>query len=151
MPNVPPSADVFVCYSSKNREWVHHTLLSNLRAHDVETIIDFIDFEIGVPIEQNIVNGIYGSRKTIFVLSKDSLRSYYARKELSQALAAGKRTGHQVIVILYEKCKVPEEISNIVYLDWTDESKRDNFWEKLYDAVQKPLKHEDAQSYCTRT
>ena len=117
-------------------------LFSNLRAQNFETFIDFVDFEIGLPIHENIVNGIYGCRKTIFVLSKDSLKSYYARTELSQALAAGRQTGHQIIVILYEKCKVPEEISNIVYLDWTDEEKRSNFWEKLYEAVRKPLDNE---------
>jgi hypothetical protein len=76
------------------------------------------------------------------VLSKDSLRSYYARTELSQALAARRQTGHQVLVILYEKCKVPEEISNIVYLDWTDGEKRDHFWQKLYEAVRKPLENQ---------
>jgi hypothetical protein len=121
---------------------VQNTLLQNLRAQNFETFIDFIDFEIGLSIEKNIVNGIYGSRKTIFVLSKDSLRSYYARSELSQALAAGRQTGHQVLVILYEKCKVPKEISNIVYLDWVDEKKRHNFWEKLYEAVRRPLANE---------
>ncbi|XP_028409632.1 hemicentin-1-like [Dendronephthya gigantea] len=142
IPDVPQSKDVFVCYSSKNQEWVHGTLLSNLRAQNFETFIDFIDFEIGLPIHQNIVNGIYGSRKTIFVLSKDSLKSYYARTELGQALAASCRTGHQVIVILYEKCKVPDEISDIVYLDWTDEEKRDHFWQKLYDAIRTPLANE---------
>ena len=76
------------------------------------------------------------------MLSKDSLRSYYARSELSQALAAGRQTAHQVLVILYEKCKVPEEISNIVYLDWVDERKRDKFWQKLYEAVRRPLDNE---------
>ena len=121
---------------------MQNTLLQNLRAQNFETFIDFIDFEIGLSIEKNIVNGIYGSRKTIFVLSKDSLRSYYARSELSQALAAGRQTGHQVLVILYEKCKVPKEISNIVYLDWVDEKKRHNFWEKLYEAVRRPLANE---------
>lgn len=142
IPDVPQSKDVFVCYSSKNREWVHGTLFANLRAQDFETFIDFKDFEIGLPIHQNIVNGIYRSRKTIFVLSKESSKSFYARTELSQALAAERQTRHQVIVILYEKCNVPEEISNIVYLDWTDEEKRDTFWIKLYDALRKPLENE---------
>mgnify|MGYP002803984866 CR=1 FL=1 len=146
IPDIPRSKDVFVCYSSKNREWVHNTLLQNLRAQNFETFIDFIDFEIGLSIEKNIVNGIYGSRKTIFVLSKDSLRSYYARSELSQALAAGRQTGHQVLVILYEKCKVPEEISNIVYLDWVNERKRDKFWEKLYEAVRRPLENDEVKA-----
>ena len=134
---------MFVCYSSKNREWVQSTLLANLRAQHFETFIDFRDFEIGLPIHQNIVNGIYGSRKTIFVLSKDSLKSYYARTELSQALAAERQTRHRVIVILYERCKVPEEISDTVYLDWTDEEKRENFWRKLYDALRKPSANEE--------
>ena len=133
---------MFVCYSSKNRAWVHGTLFANLRAQDFQTFIDFKDFEIGLPIHQNIVNGIYGSRRTIFVLSKDSLKSFYARTELNQALAAERQTRHQVIVILYEKCEVPKEISDIVYLDWTDEKNRDIFWRKLYDALRKPLENE---------
>lgn len=70
------------------------------------------------------------------------MKSYYARTELGQALAASWRTPHQVIVILYEKCKVPDEISDIVYLDWTDEERRNHFWEKLYDAIRAPLESE---------
>lgn len=127
-----------MCYSSKNRDWVHNTLLANLREQHFQTFVDFVDFEIGISIHENIVKGIYGSRKTIFVLSKDSIKSYYARSELSQALNAGRKTGrHQVIVVLYEKCKLPVEIANIVYLDWTAEEKRDQFWEKLYQAIRK--------------
>lgn len=103
--------------------------------------IDFVDFEIGKTIDDNIVKGIYASRKTLFVLSKDSLKSLYARKELFHALAAGK-TGHQVLVILYEKCKAPAEIAGIVYLDWTDDEHRDRFWERLYDAIRRPLPNE---------
>lgn len=133
--------DVFVCYSSKNREWVHATLFPNLRSQDFQVFIDFVDFEIGKTIDENIVKGINGSRKTLFILSKDSLKSFYARKELYHALAAGK-TGHQVLVILYEKCKAPAEIAEFVYLDWTDEKNRDRFWERLYSAVRRPLPNE---------
>jgi hypothetical protein len=132
---------VFVCYSSKNRSWVHEILLPKLKSQHFKVFIDFVDFEIGKTIDDNIVKGIYGSRKTLFILSKDSLKSLYARKELYHALAAGK-TGHQVLVILYEKCKAPAEIANIVYLDWTDEKNTDRFWERLYSAIRKPLANE---------
>lgn len=141
IPDTPLSNDVFVCYSSKNRQWVHDTLLVNLNKQNFKTFIDFIDFEAGLAISDNIANAIYGSRKTIFVLSNDSLKSFYARAELRQALAAGK-TGHQVIVLMYEKCKIPSEITHIVYLDWTDEKNRDKFWEKLYRAIRRPLAYE---------
>lgn len=140
-PEMPRSKDVFVCYSSKNRQWVHDTLLANLKEQGFQIFIDFLDFEVGLDIQENIVNGIYGSRKTVFVLSRHSLKSFYARKELHQALAAGK-TGHQVIVIMYEKCKVPAEITHMVYLDWTDENNRDQFWGKLYRAILRPLVNE---------
>ena len=135
------SKDVFVCYSSKNRSWVHEILFPKLKSQHFKVFIDFDDFEIGKTIDDNIVKGIYESRKTLFILSKDSLKSLYARKELYHALAAGK-TGHQVLVILYEKCKAPAEIANIVYLDWTDEKNKDRFWERLYSAIRKPLANE---------
>jgi hypothetical protein len=142
-PKEPRSKDVFVCYSSKNRQWVHDILFPKLKSQDFKVFIDFVDFEIGKTIDDNIVKGIHGSRKTLFILSKDSLKSLYARKELYHALAAGK-TGHQVLVILYEKCKAPALIANIVYLDWTDEKNRDRFWERLYNAIRKPLANEIA-------
>ena len=140
-PKVSRSKDVFVCYSSKNRYWVHEILFPKLKSQHFKVFIDFEDFEIGKTIDDNIVKGIYESRKTLFILSKDSLKSLYARKEIYHALAAGK-TGHQVLVILYEKCKAPAEIANIVYLDWTDEKNKNRFWERLYSAIRKPLPNE---------
>ena len=120
---------------------MHDTLFPRLKSQHFKVFIDFVDFEVGKSIDDNIVEGIYGSRKTLFILSKDSLKSFYARKELFHALAAGK-TGHQVLVILYEKCKAPAEVAGIVYLDWTDEEQRDRFWDRLYDAIRRPLPNE---------
>ena len=120
---------------------MHETLFEKLKSQDFKVFIDFVDFEIGKTIDDNIVKGIYESRKTLFILSKDSLKSLYARKELYHALAAGK-TGHQVLVILYEKCKAPPEIADIVYLDWSDEQNKDRFWDKLYTAIKRPLPNE---------
>lgn len=122
---------------------MHEILFPKLKSQDFKVFIDFIDFEIGTTIDDNIVKGINGCRKTLFVLSKDSLKSLYARKELYHALAAGK-TGHQVLVILYEKCRAPPEIADIVYLDWTDEINRVRFWERLYKAIKRPLPNESA-------
>ena len=142
IPDVPRTNDVFICYSSKNKTWVCETLRRNLDAEKFQTKVDK-DFEPGVDIHENVINAIYGSRKTIFVLSKDSLKSYKARTNLRQALVAG-RTGHEVIVILYEKCKVPVEIRNKqIYLDWTDEGHREMFWDKLYRAIRRPLRDEN--------
>lgn len=142
-PKLPRSKDVFVCYSSKNKDWVHNTLFPKLKTQDFKVFIDFIDFEIGKTIDDNMIRGIYGSRKTLFILSKDSLKSIFAMKELYHALAAGK-TGHQVLTILYEKCKTPAAVSNLVYLDWTDEEKKERFWERLFNAIRRPLANEIA-------
>ena len=139
--HLPRCNDVFICYSSKNSEWVQGTLHPKLIAQEFRTLIDFIDFEIGRAIHENIIDAIYKSRKTVFVLSSHSLKSFYARRELHQALAAG-TTGHQVIVVQYEKCQMPVEIVHAVHVDWTDEKKRDKFWEKLFNAIRAPLSNE---------
>ena len=121
---------------------MHNILFPRLQEQEFQVFIDIQNFEGGIAIEDNIMEGIYGSRKTVFVLSKDSLKSYFARRELRQALSAEK-TGHQVIVVLYEKCKVPAETTHLGYfLDWTDEKNRGKFWEQLYHAIRKPLPHE---------
>ncbi|XP_065655016.1 toll-receptor-related 1 isoform X3 [Hydra vulgaris] len=124
--------DVFISYSSQNREWVKNTLLFELEKRNIRVCIDFRDFVVGEYISKNILDGMHNSRKTIVVISSDYLKSYYCIEELQTA-----SQGHSVISIMIEKCKLPhylkQQLSKNQVFKWED---NERFWENLVLAVR---------------
>ena len=127
--------DVFICYSSTDRDWVRCTLLQELEARSVKACIDFRDFEVGGFIVQNIADAIYRSRKTIAVLSPDFIHSVWCKHELQMALS--RIENHQVIPILFKDCEVPQTLMNRTYLDWSNPDVQPHFWDQIVRAIGK--------------
>ncbi|XP_012566864.2 toll-receptor-related 1 isoform X1 [Hydra vulgaris] len=124
--------DVFISYSSQNREWVKNTLLFELEKRNISVCIDFRDFVVGEYISKNILDGMYNSRKTIVVISSDYLKSNYCKEELQTA-----SQGHSVIFIMIEKCKLPrylkQQLSKNQVFEWDD---NERFWKNLILAIR---------------
>jgi len=60
---------LFISYSSKDFGWVTDNLISILEKHSIDYSIHSRDFEIGIPIVQNMADSVYGSRQ-VWVLQK---------------------------------------------------------------------------------
>ncbi|XP_063050313.1 toll-like receptor 13 [Engraulis encrasicolus] len=78
--------DAFISYNSQDERWVHRELLPNLETEQGWRLcLHHRDFEPGKPIIDNIVEGIYSSRKTICVVTRDYLGSEWCSREIQVA------------------------------------------------------------------
>ncbi|KAJ8306686.1 hypothetical protein KUTeg_015727 [Tegillarca granosa] len=66
---------------------------------------------VGVDVSENILTGIYASRKTI--VKKDTL-----------------------ILIKHDKCKVPRKLMGKTFLDWACYKERPYFWKRLFQSIK---------------
>ncbi|KAI7806435.1 toll-like receptor 21 [Triplophysa rosa] len=77
--------DAFVSYNSADENWVMEQLLPNLEGSSFRLCLHHRDFELGWDIVDNIVAAVYGSRKTICVVSQSFLRSEWCSLEIQLA------------------------------------------------------------------
>lgn len=79
--------DAFVSYNSSDEQWVMDQLLPNLEGNgsSFKLCLHHRDFELGRDIVDNIVSAVYGSRKTICVVSRNFLRSEWCSLEIQLA------------------------------------------------------------------
>ncbi|XP_061771050.1 toll-like receptor 21 [Nerophis ophidion] len=79
--------DAFISYNSNDEEWVMEQLLPNLEGNgsSFKLCLHHRDFEPGRDIVDNIVTAVYGSRKTICVVSRNFLQSEWCSLEIQLA------------------------------------------------------------------
>src|SRR5258707_14644098 len=73
--------DVFVSYSSKDKEWVRGELLKRIEAAGLKAFIDFRDFTRGAPSIKEMERGVVECRKTLLVLTPNYIESEWAEIE----------------------------------------------------------------------
>ncbi|KYO40869.1 Toll-like receptor 21 precursor isoform A [Alligator mississippiensis] len=77
--------DAFVSYNSADEAWVLQDLVPQLEGAGLCLCLHHRDFRLGRSIVDNIVDGIYSSRKTVCVLSRRYLRSEWCSLEIQLA------------------------------------------------------------------
>ncbi|XP_071149837.1 interleukin-1 receptor accessory protein-like 1-B [Mytilus edulis] len=131
--------DVFISYSSEDEKWVKETLFTKLVQNGYHVNIDFKDFVPGMAIAENVMDSIYKSRKTVVVMSKNFLKSMWGQFELQQAHNRAISQRKDVLILIkYGKCKVPAKLMGKTFLDFTDKTIAQHFWQRFYDAIGKP-------------
>ncbi|XP_052079934.1 interleukin-1 receptor accessory protein-like 1-B isoform X2 [Mytilus californianus] len=131
--------DVFISYSSEDEKWVKETLFTNLVQNGYHVNIDFKDFVPGMAIAENVMDSIYKSRKTVVVMSKNFLKSMWGQFELQQAHNRAISQRKDVLILIkYGKYKVPAKLIGKTFLDFTDKTIAQHFWQRFYDAIGKP-------------
>ncbi len=131
--------DVFISYSSANKDWVRKDLLSALEKAGLKVCIDFRDFQVGKPALKNMRDSILESRHTLLVLTDAYLSSGWTEFEnlLAQTLDPANRKT-RVVPMLKEKCDLPLEISYLTYVNFCDPDDWDIAWKQLFDALGAP-------------
>jgi tetratricopeptide (TPR) repeat protein len=131
--------DVFISYSSANKDWVRKDLLSALEKAGLKVCIDFRDFQVGKPAIKNMRDSILESRHTLLVLTEAYLNSGWADFEnmLSQTIDPANRKT-RIVPMLKEKCKLPLEIGHLTYVNFLDPDDWDIAWKQLFDSLGKP-------------
>lgn len=131
--------DVFLSYSSQNKDWVRGDLLCQLDAAGLKTFIDFRDFEPGAPSINEMERGVLTSRRTLLVLTPAYINSEWTEFEnlMLQTLDPANRA-RRLIPLLKERCELPLRIRMLTYVDFTDGSDLDLAWKKLLNGLSAP-------------
>ncbi|XP_065143519.1 toll-like receptor 22 [Paramisgurnus dabryanus] len=78
--------DAFISYNIHDEPWVMEKLLPELEGDQGwKLCLHHRDFEPGKPIMDNIIDGIYSSRKTICVITRNYLKSNWCSSEVQVA------------------------------------------------------------------
>ncbi|KAK2152747.1 hypothetical protein LSH36_320g05002 [Paralvinella palmiformis] len=150
--------DAFVSYHQKDIEWVIGVLLPEVEgceANQMRLCLHHRDFEPGAPIEENIVQSIKNSRKTLLVVSRQFLTSHWCHFEIQMARTKSFDIGRDVIVpILIEPAleimkdpNLSKTLLNIfrrrTYLEWPsdplDQAARIAFRDSLHRVLRCPI------------
>ncbi len=142
----PPSEDqfeydVFISYSSKDKQWVRGELLHALEERGLRVIIDFRDFRPGAPSIKEIERAVLSSRKTLLILTPDYLASQWTEFEnlLLQTLEPSNQT-LRLIPLLKEKCDLPLRLRMLTYVNFIDPDDWAIAWRQLLFALgAKPI------------
>ena len=136
--------DVFVSYSFMDSDWVEERLMKPLEGLDppYNLCLHERDFQVGIPICDNITRAIEGSKCTLVVVSRNWLESDWCQFEfrVAHCLATVEKKS-RLIVLLKEKIPADEikgdlelYIKTFTYLDSTNKL----FWPRLLTDLPEP-------------
>ncbi|XP_035512646.1 toll-like receptor 13 [Morone saxatilis] len=144
---VPNHYDAFISYNTHDEPWVIRELLPKLEGEQGWRLcLHHRDFEPGRAIIDNITDSIYGSRKTICVISRKYLESEWCSKEIQMASFRLFDERKDVLILVFLEDIPTIELSPFhrmrrllkrqTYLSWPQaEEHPELFWEKLRQAL----------------
>ena len=147
--------DAFVAYHQDDIRWIKDELIKNteqIDEHPLKLILHHRDFLLGTIIEENIVQSIRCSRRTLLLISSQFLVSNWCQFEVQMARAESFDIGRDVVIaVLLEPVSVlirapgmSTIVQNILkkrtYVEWPDnEEERVDFWKRLREAIRKSV------------
>jgi predicted nucleotide-binding protein len=133
------AADVFISYHSADKEWVRKQLLPLLeQQHELRAIIDYRDFEIGVPKLVNIENAVANSRHTLIVLTPDWVASEWNNFHgllASSADPSGLQA--KLMPLILRPAALPNRIKFLEPTDLTDPEEREIQLDRLMRSLKR--------------
>ena len=131
----------FVSYDSEDRDWVENNVVRELETAECRLFLYRSEFQLGQPIEANIIRALNVSRKTILVLSPRFVTSQWCLFEARMAFQKCIDTGiDSIIPIILEPIadndlptEVKRYLTDYIYLQWPQNSvdEQREFWDKL--------------------
>ncbi len=141
---VPPDAgefpcDVFISYSSGDKDWVRGELLSRIEQAGLKAFLDFRDFKRGAPSIKEMERGVVECRKTLLILTPDYIASEWCEIEsiMGQTLSPANRD-LRLIPLLKAECKKPLRIGALTHIDFTPDADHALAWRQLLTALGAP-------------
>ncbi len=131
--------DVFISYSSLDKEWVRGELLRRIEEAGLKAFIDFRDFARGAPSIKEMERAVKECRKSLLVLTPDYIASEWCDLELvmGQTISPGNRD-LRIIPLLKTPCEKPLYVGALTHIDFTDGADHDLAWRQLLTALGKP-------------
>ena len=108
---------IFVSYTHADSEFVNQ-LINELSDLNVRFLVDRLELKVGDNIKSAVDSMIDRADSIIFVVSKSSAESNWARKELEQALSRKKR----LLPVVLDREVIPEPLSGLYYADFSESS-----------------------------
>ncbi|XP_071137810.1 toll-like receptor 4 [Mytilus edulis] len=141
--------DAFISYSHTDSVWVKQ-FHDKVNSMGFELCLDAKDFIAGESIAVNVINAIDSSRKVIFIITHDFLKSTWGsyEMELTRMHAFQKGREDMVIIVVKDKIKVsdmPKILKSIwfkiICIQWPNEDNlpyntEERFYEKLKISLQ---------------
>ena len=112
---------VFISHSSKDKRFVR-TLKECLTENNIETWFDEDQLDLGDSLVLKLEKALATSSHLVVILSPSAVQSEWVTFELRKALS-NNRTGlmNKIIPIKYRECKIPDELTDLLYHDLSDE------------------------------
>nr|AGA84053.1 toll-like receptor 22 [Epinephelus coioides] len=144
----PNQYDAFISYNTHDEPWVIRQLLPKLEGEQGWRLcLHHRDFEPGKPIIDNITDAIYGSRKTICVISHRYLESEWCSREIQVASFRLFDEQKDVLILVFLEdipttqlspyYRMRKLLKRQTYLSWPRASEHPElFWEKLRQAMK---------------
>ncbi|XP_063434894.1 toll-like receptor 4 [Mytilus trossulus] len=139
--------DAFISYADSEVDFVLKDCIENFEQHGNKTLcIHQRDFIPGEEIANNIINAIHESRKTICIITRSFLDSYYCMFEYNMARMESiySRNGQNILFLVFYEQIRPKELPLIMlelvqqrsYIEYPhDEQGNVVFWAKLLEAI----------------
>jgi hypothetical protein len=106
---------VFISYTSHDKEFAMK-VAQVLESIPVKVLIDEHELNVGDNVKQKVSILIENADYFVFVISKNTIKSEWARKELLDAMKKKKK----ILPLLLDKEAIPKELEDIVYADFTE-------------------------------
>ncbi|XP_076073576.1 toll-like receptor 6 [Mytilus galloprovincialis] len=139
--------DAFISYSDEDQTFVTQDCIHYLE-HDfkLRLCLHQRDFLPGQDITDNIINAIQNSRKTICIITRSFVDSYYCMFEYNMARmeSVHAREGKNILFLVFYEKLLPEELPLLLYeliqkqsyIEYpNDEHGNVIFWDKIRDAI----------------
>lgn len=111
----------FISHSSSDKKFVR-TLKDDLQENGIQTWFDEDELDYGDSLVEKLEEAIEQSTHFIIVLSPNSVDSDWVKIELTKAkLLKDQTILKKIIPIKYRKCKLPEELADLLFADLSDE------------------------------
>ncbi|KAM4725650.1 toll-like receptor 13 [Anableps anableps] len=140
--------DAFVSYNVRDEDWVYREMLPVLEGEQGWRLcLHHRDFQPGKPIIENITDAIYGSRKTICVISHHYLQSEWCSREIQMASFRLFDEQKDVLILLFLKeisshhlspyYRMRKLVKKRTYLSWPQAVEHPGvFWQNVQRALQ---------------
>uniref|UniRef100_A0A3Q3QNW0 TIR domain-containing protein n=1 Tax=Monopterus albus TaxID=43700 RepID=A0A3Q3QNW0_MONAL len=144
----PHQYDAFISYNIHDEPWVIGELVPKLEEEQGWRLcLHHRDFEPGKPIIDNITDAIYGSRKTICVISRRYLESEWCSREIQVASFRLFDEQKDVLILVFldeiptallsPYYRMRRLLKRKTYLSWPQAGENTKvFWEKLCQALK---------------
>jgi len=134
------SPTVFISYSHKDRKWVKDWLLPRLEENGLKVIIDFRDFQIGLPSLINMERAVERGSITLLVLTPNWVRSEWANFE-ALMLQSSDPIGLKgsIMPLMLRDCELPKRLSILTYANFKNPANWETEFSRLMSQItQKP-------------